>query len=154
MLLLGQRLELQLHWKDADKMGEKDSIENLTEYFNKPRNKDWIQYCKSDLSFYCKIQFGIPLDLIRTADLMLKELDILIKSEEVDKKEVYDLIRFEILLGFKKIKKCREALFFLVEKKYFKQKRIKSFSKEITDIENNLYVYTKKFANMAVSCPN
>jgi len=137
-----------------DKLSKEDSIENLTEYFNKPINKDWINYCKSDLYYYYKIQFKVPLNSIRDVNRMLKELNILIKSKEVDKKEVYDLIRFEILFGFKELEMCREALSYLEEKKYFKQKKIKSFSKEITDIENNLYAYTKKFANMGISCPS
>lgn len=110
--------------------------------------------CKEDLDYYNKIQFGVPLSLIRIADRMLKELNILIKSKEVDKKEVYDLIRFEILFGFRELERCREALFYLKEKKYFKQKSIKSFFKEFVNIENNLYAYTKKFANMDKSWTN
>jgi len=137
-----------------DKLGKEDSIENLTKYFNKPINKDWINYCKSDLYYYYKVQFRVPLSSIRTANRMLKELNILIKSTEVDKKEVYDLIRFEILLGFRDLKRCSEALSYLEEKKYFKQIKIKSFFKEFANIENNLYAYTKKFANMGASCPS
>ena len=137
-----------------DKLSKYDSIENITEYLNKPRNEDWIKYCKSDLYYYYKVQFRIPLSFIRTANRMLKELNILIKSKKVDKKEIYDLIRFEILFGFRELEMCREALSYLEEKKYFKQKKIKSFSKEITNIENNLYEYTKKFANVDVSCQN
>ena len=109
---------------------------------------------KEDLDYYYKVQFRVPLSFIRTAIRMLKELNILIKSNEVDKKEVYDLIRFEILIGFSELAICRKSLSYLEGKKYFKQIIIKSFFKEFTNIENNLYEYTKKFANMGATCQN
>ncbi len=131
-------------------MIELDSVEKLTEFLNRPKNKDWIVYCESDLELYYRLQFESPLKFMRANMMILEKFESIIKSKEVDKKEIFDMIRFNIFFGLDSMKRCKEALEFLKERKYFKEKKIKSFQKEFSKIENILLKYTKKFANVMI----
>jgi len=127
------------------------SIDHLTEFLNKSQDPDWIEFCKTDLDAYHKIQFEAPLEAILFSEKLLKELDSLINLD-VDKKQTFELIRFDILFCSKLIERCRESLDYLTEKKFFKQKRIKSFQKKFCQIENILLEYTRKYAKVGVVC--
>jgi len=128
-------------------MIELNSVEKLTKFLNQSKNKEWIVYCKSNLKLYHEFQFEPPLKFVRTNLTILEKFESIIKSNEVDKKEVYDLIRFNILFGLNNIKRCKEALEFLNGQKYFKENKIRSFQNEFSQIENILLKYTRKFAN-------
>ncbi len=128
-------------------MIELNSVEKLTKFLNQSKNKEWIVYCKSNLKLYYEFQFEPPLKFVRTNLIILEKFESIIKSNEVNKKEVYDLIRFNILFGLNNIKRCKEALEFLNEQKYFKENKIRSFQNEFSQIESVLLKYTRKFAN-------
>ena len=127
-------------------MIELNSVEKLTKFLNQSINKEWIVYCKSNLKLYYEFQFEPPLKFVRTNLIILEKFESIIKSNEVDKKEAYDLIRFNILFGLNNIKRCKEALEFLNGQKYFKENKIRSFQNEFSQIESILLNYTRKFA--------
>ena len=127
-------------------MIELNSVEKLTKFLNQSINKEWIVYCKSNLKLYYEFQFEPALKFVRTNLIILEKFESIIKSNEVDKKEAYDLIRFNILFGLNNIKRCKEALEFLNGQKYFKENKIRSFQNEFSQIESILLKYTRKFA--------
>lgn len=129
-------------------MFEIDSLEKLTDFFNRPLDKKWIDICQSDLDFYYKIQFESSLNTIRVVNNLLTSFESMIERNYEYKNENYNFIRFEIFLGFYTIKQCRRSLEFLDHKKYLKSEKTESFQNEITEIENILLEYAKKFGKV------
>lgn len=121
-------------------------MEEWIETLNKPKNRFWIELCKMDLDAFYEIQFNGPLLIIEHTERMLKELECLIDAKGTDRKEIYDLMRKEVLLSLKSIRDCREALEFLDERKYLSQKETRDFQKKFTSMEDLLLEYAKRYA--------
>ena len=131
-------------------MIELNSVEKLTEFLNLPKNNDWITHCELNLELYHELQFKTPLKFVRVNIIILEKMESIIKIKKVNKKEVYNLIRFNIFFGSYNVKQCREALEFLKERKYFKGNKIKSFQKKFSNMEDTLLKHSKKFANGSI----
>ena len=124
---------------------EIDSLEKLTEFFNRPLDKRFSDYCKSDLDFFYIIQFKSDLTSLRALTSLLISHEDFIHRHYGDISEHYNSIRLDVLMGIHTIKHCKKSFEYLIKKKYFKLKEIKSFEKEITKIDDIVLKYSKKY---------